>query len=71
MEVGRDDGRVQMRRCLEAMTQTADIETRRSLWRAAVRYSQRDRGERPAGPEKNSRPLACAGGTLAHDWMEW
>lgn len=33
------------RRCLEAMATCADEETRRSLWRAALRYAERARGE--------------------------
>jgi len=30
------------RRCYEAMSETQDVEIRRSLWRAAVKYSRKD-----------------------------
>lgn len=36
-----DDGRIARDRCLATMITCTDIETRRSLWRAAVRYSQK------------------------------
>lgn len=44
VEVQRDDGRMQARRCLEAMA-GQDVDTRRSLWRAAVKFSRKSRAE--------------------------
>lgn len=37
MEI-RDDGRIARDRCLGRMVNEQDLETRRSLWRAAVKF---------------------------------
>jgi hypothetical protein len=45
MEADRDrsvDAWIAASRCLEAMATTADVETRRALWRAACKYMRRD-----------------------------
>lgn len=45
MEVGRDDEAwICVRRCLWAMGETQDVETRRALWRAACKYMRRAEG---------------------------
>lgn len=46
-------------RCLGRMVSEQDLETRRSLWRAALRYHERVRGERATGVALP--PLAAVG----------
>lgn len=50
MEDGRDTGLEQALRLVAAM-EGEDTETRISLWRAAIRYRNRDRDEQPGGWE--------------------
>lgn len=53
-----DDGRSQAIRCVDAMDGQDEL-TRASLWKAAVRYSQRDRGgERAADWMAAPSPIA-------------
>lgn len=68
MEVG-SDGWIAARRCLEAMVEVQDVETRRSLWRAAVRYMRWDRTDAAGERNGSARPHAQAlcGVRLAHD----
>lgn len=65
------DGWIAARRCVEAMVEVQDVETRRSLWRAAVRYAQKDRtdaaGERNGSVRPHAQALGGSGGRLAHD----
>lgn len=57
------------RRCLAAMGETQDVETRFSLRRAAAKYASKDRVERRAGdfgsplPHAWGEDLACEGET--------
>lgn len=64
MEVERDDGITQAIRCVSAMT-GQDHATRLSLWRAALRYAERDRVARSGGREARtgSRAHVCDGGS--------
>lgn len=71
-EIGHD-GWIAARRQLEAMTETVDVETRLSLWRAAKRYAQRAREEsetRQAGEAAASLARPLEGGSVrgARDW---
>lgn len=43
MEDGRTDAEVARDRCLRAMVESQDLETRRSLWRAALKYDRKNR----------------------------
>lgn len=64
MEVERDDGLTQARRCLQAMA-GQDEDTRFSLWAAAKKYAERDRNARSGGREARtgSRAHVCDGGS--------
>lgn len=44
------------RRLLAKMAETQDVETRRSLWKAALKYMRSER----AGRQWKPGPLACA-----------
>jgi len=43
MEVGRTDGLIAALRCVEALSETDDFETRLALWKAAKRYAAKGR----------------------------
>lgn len=58
MERSDETGLVTARRMLDAMA-GRDVETRRSLWRAAKRYAAKSRGEARTGI--NAPPLAALG----------
>lgn len=64
---GSGNARECARRLLAKMAGTQDVETRRSLWKAALKYMRSER----AGERENPGPLACAqtGGLVgrAHD----
>lgn len=46
MEVTRElDGKIARDRCLNAMAECEDVETKRALWRAALRYNRREESE--------------------------
>lgn len=60
---GTDDGMISALRCVEALGQTEDFETRLALWKAAKRYAARDRLER-AGGEIKTGSLRHARGML-------
>lgn len=42
------DAQISRDRCLQAMGSTDDLETKRSLWKAALKYQQRVRSEASA-----------------------
>jgi hypothetical protein len=48
----RNDALIAMSRCLEAMAESDDVETRISLWRAAKRYGQRRAREGQENPAR-------------------
>ena len=58
MEIDRN-GRIAARRSLQAMAETQDIETRRALWRCAVKYAGKGRGT--GAGECAPIPLAARG----------
>jgi len=58
MEVERDDGWTQARRCLEAMGETEDVATRVSLWRAALKFANRDKASDARGGDFARASLA-------------
>lgn len=60
------DGRIAARRCLQAMSETQDIETRRSLWRAAGRFMRKG-GERREGLENPYTPLPLTAGGVGSE----
>lgn len=67
MVLGRDeveDARNNARECLQAMTGIDDVETRRSLWRAASRYAQlgREKMRAETGGEYPAPALSTVGG---------
>lgn len=46
MEVNRtEDRKIARDRCLTAMVECGDVETKRALWRAALRYNRREENE--------------------------
>lgn len=47
------------RRCLQAMDETQDVETRVALWRAAARYAELARMKRATGERLNPAALAA------------
>ena len=49
------DARTAMMRCIEALAGCTDLETKRALWRAALKYGKRARGA-PRG-EVRGAPL--------------
>lgn len=61
MEDGRNDALIARDRCLQALVESEDLETRRSLWRAAIRYNERDRTSRPSGLDFARPALAREG----------
>ncbi len=66
MEVRTDDARYARSRCLEAMAQCKDVRTRRSLWRAALRFNERVKGGAGLAGEDASPPLAHGWGGSGH-----
>lgn len=46
---GREDARIARDRCLQAIVESEDFETQRSLWRAALRFNRRDKAEPASG----------------------
>lgn len=54
------DGRIARDLCLGRMVASDDLATRRSLWRAALRYAQKDRAGR-RGLESGVPALLVAG----------
>lgn len=69
MTEGHGDGWIAAQRCLAAMAETTDVETRASLWRAACRYMHKERMERAARLESQNRslPRALGGEVLARE----
>lgn len=55
---GTRDARTARDRCLATMIQCEDEKTRRSLWKAALRYQERVRGDVVTG---STSPLAALG----------
>jgi hypothetical protein len=53
-EIG--DGWTAAQLCLQAMAETEDLETKRSLWRAAVKYARKD-WDRTASLEIEAYPV--------------
>jgi len=73
---GQRDGLIAASRCLEAMAETADFETRLALWKAAKRYAAKGRqdftdtaleGQREALPEWRA---LSQGGQVGRE-LEW
>lgn len=58
MEVRELSGWQCAARCLDAMGDATDFETRRSLWRAASRYAAKDRTDRLLERGSTIRPHA-------------
>lgn len=70
MEVERDDGLTQARRCLQAMAGQDEI-TRFSLWAAAKKYAERDRMSRTQGRDfLHPAQMRVPGEAAAHVGME-
>lgn len=70
MEVERTDGITQAIRCIDAMDGQDDA-TRLSLWRAALRYNERDRMSRTQGRDfLHPAQMRVPGEAAAHVGME-
>lgn len=68
MEVDRaTDGLIAARRCLAAMSETQDIETRYALWRAAGRYMAKYRERLPRLEIRQTLPHAPQAGEPRED----
>lgn len=64
------DAQIARDRCLLAMESTDDLETKRSLWKAARKFNQRMRSETGAAGRETAGPsLAALGG--ARGGREW
>jgi len=62
---GYEDARECAARCLTAMSDCTDVEDRRSLWKAAVRYAGLARMKRGTTLEVSAVPLPRSRGSIA------